>query len=123
MVRAWIRCRCSWAAAALMALSLPATAHAESGRGRASVGEGAQDLAGRIRIEAPTSFRPWAGLETHADVGPVPALLGPATEYYRIQPLMMVGLSPNPALEIFAGAGVGVAHVIEGVCSDGNASS
>jgi len=92
-------------------------------RGRASVGEGGQDLAGRLRVQARVAPRPWVGVEMHADAGRPEGLLAPATDYFRIQPMIMLGLAPRWFVEIFAGAGLGAAELLEGVCSDGIASS
>jgi len=103
---------------------LPAAASAEPLRpehGHVSVGEGAQDLAGRFRIQARLGPRPWTGFEMHCDAGDATTLLGPATQYFRFQPLLMVGVAPSSKLEMFAGAGLGGARVLEGVCSDSGA--
>lgn len=76
----------------------------------ASVGKGGRDLAARLRWELP---RQWtAGVELHADAGDEPMLLGHSGRYLRWQPLWMVGFTPQPDVEVFAGAGVGAAHVM-----------
>ncbi len=77
---------------------------------RASVGEGGRDLAARLRWELPDQWN--AGVELHADAGDEPMLLGRSARYLRWQPLWMVGFAPQPELEVFAGAGVGAAHVM-----------
>ncbi|MEM9692497.1 MAG: hypothetical protein AAGA56_08135 [Myxococcota bacterium] len=81
-----------------------------------SVGEGGRDLATRLNL-----YRGEQALlmELHSCTGDAVPLFGTFTQQFRIKPLVNLSTEPRPSWKVWAGAGVGAAYLVQGVCSDG----